>query len=203
MIVIIIMDIYDKLQNKSLKISETKIKISELIEYCNESFNENTILIIKLVSEHKEFLHFTETMKLYQLYVWEYLKYYYNKLKNNMLTNQSKLKQIIKLYGQVISYYDEIDVEIINKTIQDFSNKKEIENLEFSVLQKIHNDVMIKCKTFSKSNKYYKLKENGDKYKDILLKFYGLYLDKKILLKKYYFYKSLKCELINSDLINI
>ena len=134
--------------------------------------------------------------KIYQLYNWEYLKIQYKKCKMKFIKNNSNYKIIIKLYSSIISYYDENEILLINKKIDCYANLKGQANFVFSVLQKNHYNVMIKCKHFVSSPYIIKISEFDKNQKEFLHKIYMNYLEQKLLNNLISQYKSNKIAIL-------
>jgi hypothetical protein len=131
--------INNKLCNKINKINILKDNFNSLI---NKQFEDNIINddIKKHLDDQRELYQFSKLMKIYEYNEWNKLKFnYLNFRKKITLYNKSYLK-IIKLYADIINYFNQDEICTINDKIIFLENENQITNYNYALLCRNHRD---------------------------------------------------------------
>jgi hypothetical protein len=107
-----------KMEEKMERIKTAKNLLMEKIAYAQTNIELNTGKISQNLEEHNEFIHFTELMKVYELYKWKTLKFNYTNIKKKTNLDKKIYKQIIKIYSEVVSYLPDVEAGLLGKNIR-------------------------------------------------------------------------------------
>ena len=118
-----------------------KNKLLEIINIYHENYSINDELIKELIVKHKNYLYLMENVRLSVIYKWDELKHHYRKIKSYIIKNDKLYYNIIKIYGNIIIYFDLNESKIIEKHINDIHCKKNNNIIALRQLSVIHKDV--------------------------------------------------------------
>jgi hypothetical protein len=180
---------------KQIKVEEDKKICIKMISDILILFKKNINSMNVLIDSHNLFLHFVETMQLYELYKWDTLKFNYMQIKKKFNKDKKKYKLLTTLYGNVSNYYTLEEREQYHNMIQmigiDYNNML----YTFVRLNNIHKTINNKCVQFTKNDNYIKIDNITDENQDILIELYQNYIDIKFLNKELSSIKIKKLEL--------
>jgi hypothetical protein len=122
-------------------IEQKKATLFEIINQYHDNYVINNELIQELIVKHKNYLYIMENLKLSVIYKWNELKDDYKKIKSNIMKNDKLYYNIIKIYGNIIIYFDFSESKTIEKHINDINCKKNNNIIALKELSIIHKDV--------------------------------------------------------------
>jgi hypothetical protein len=188
-----LMDFREKYQQieidkKTLKKLITTTK-NELDNDINEIKNNYKIFV--------NFISFAENTHIISLEEWAKIKEEYKKLKKKITIDTKNYIVIVKMYGDLITYYEPEQVKNINDTIDLI--KKKIDNIEIEIkfLQKEYNMIQTKIKSLKKHSKGIIINQNHPKINNIIHKIKMNYDKIKELDKNYQLLKNQKVFVLN------
>lgn len=177
-----------EIDKKTLKKLITTTK-NELDNDINEIKNNYKIFV--------NFISFAENTHIISLEEWAKIKEEYKKLKKKITIDTKNYIVIVKMYGDLITYYEPEQVKNINDTIDLI--KKKIDNIEIEIkfLQKEYNMIQTKIKSLKKHSKGIIINQNHPKINNIIHKIKMNYDKIKELDKNYQLLKNQKVFVLN------
>jgi hypothetical protein len=161
--------------NKREIIENNKLLLQELISKTITSLNENINIIDIEYKINCKFIQFINTINVFETYKWNLIKINYNNIKKNITVNKNNSKKIIKLYSDIINYYEEKEIECINKQIQQINNLNSLVIINFQELKLKHNEIIIK----NKNSKILKIHKQNNNIDNLIIKIFNLHIDLK------------------------
>jgi hypothetical protein len=122
-------------------IDNIKKELFEIIEkyyYNYESYNYN---IKEILIEHKNYIYLMKNLKICIIYKWINLKEDYKLIKSKIIRNDKLYYDIVKIYSNIIVYFDMNESKKIEKQINDIYCKKNNNIIELRELAIIHKEV--------------------------------------------------------------
>ncbi len=164
-----------------------------------EVINNSTDILINIIDnisncsdKHLDFINFVEVTNIYEKYKWEELKKCYKNIKKKVTENKKLYRFIVLKSGECLSYFN----DDIRQKIEDtgIKIKELIDKMVYDqyLLQKIHYNVINKCKYLVKNTSVVKINNINPTIKPVLIKLYENYMQIKITTKKQYFLKKEK-----------
>lgn len=186
---------------KKEKVNESKKKLIELIDETINNTNNNIIQLNKEIDRHNELIDFLNKTHIFQQYYWESIKMDYNIIRKKVTQDKKKYKIITKLYGNIISYYSNNEINEINLRIANIKDMIDKMIFDKIILNKIHTNTRLKCASIN--NNILKIELLSDNIKPIMNKLYNNYDQMKLLNKNLGQLKTqknkLKYEIYNLD----
>ena len=185
------------METKKMEIEKNKTKFRNQIHAIQTNLENNIEIANNLTSNHFEFIKFSETMKIYEIYQWTDLKYTYKNIKEKISKDKKLANKIVKFYGNIINYFDPAEIEYFNnKTVLVHCLNDQM-ILSFYLLSNAHKIVLNKCGSMAKSDVFIKIKQINAIVKPIILKIYENYIDIQILNNKYIKLNHEKAKVLN------
>lgn len=172
------------MEAKKIGIEKDKTEFRNQIHAIQTSLENNIKLVANLTSNHIDFIKFSETMKIYEVYQWADLKYTYKNIKEKINQDKKMTNKIVKFYGNIINYFESAEIEYFNDKIRLVHSLNDQMILSFYLLSKSHKIVHNKCSSMAKTDTIIKIKQINSTIKPILLKIYENYIDIQILNNK-------------------
>ena len=104
-----------------------------------------------------KFIQIINTVNIFEIYKWNIIKIKYVNIKKNITLNKNNNQKILKIYGNIINYYDEQEVLTINKQIQQINDLSMIQVINFQDLKIKYNELSTK-----KNKKILKIYKQND-----------------------------------------
>ena len=168
---------------KQQKVDEDKKTFDGMIATTQELISSTIMKLKNVITNHNDFIHFIDTMNLYELYRWNTLKVEYNNVKKIFNVNKKLYRKLSELYGDVISYYTEDMITKYNNMMKNIGNMNEDMMYTFIQLKKKHKDVYHKSYQYIKNENIIKVENINENNKDVLLDLYQNYIDSKFINK--------------------
>jgi len=162
-------------EKKKLQVHNSKIKLELLINNSLIEIANNIKIINNIINKHKNFINFTELIKIYEIYKWVILKEEYINIKKNVTINKKFHIQIIKIYGTVNNYYNIEEQEDKNKIIKKINNDTDLLIIEWDQLKKIHHDILVKNMNNIRNIKIIKINQKDIKYNKLIEELYEIF----------------------------
>jgi len=134
------------------QIENDKVILDNMIKNANNNLNKDLDTITQVLDKHNDLLSFIEIMKIYEFYKWSDIKRLYSEIKKQVTKDSKLFLNIVRFYGDIISYYPENDMNKMNSTIKNIKNDHDSVLLHFNLLRKKHKDTKIKCGGYIRSN---------------------------------------------------
>lgn len=196
----------EKMNNKINKINILKDKFYLLI---NKQFEDNVIVndINKHLNDCKELYQFSNIMKIYEYNKWNKLKLDYSNIKKKLTLYKKTYIKMIKMYTNIINYFNQDEICIFNDKIKFLQNENQIINYNCAILCRKHLEFLNKCKYLIKNNQVIKIYNSNNSDTNcsielIIKKMYELYYKIKQLNKQNMLLKITKNN-INNEIICI
>lgn len=182
---------------KRQQIEANKVALESMIKIANENLNKDLNIITQVLDKHSDFLSFIEIMKIYEFYKWTDIKKSYIEIKKQITKDSKLFLSIVRLYGNIISYYPEIIINKMNSTIKNIKNDHDSVLLNFNLLRKKHKETTKKCVRYIKSNETTKIYDISPEITPLITKLYKNYIDIKMINKQSNYLRTKKMNLLS------
>jgi len=179
------------------QIENDKVILDNMIKNANNNLNKDLDTITQVLDKHNDLLSFIEIMKIYEFYKWSDIKRLYSEIKKQVTKDSKLFLNIVRFYGDIISYYPENDMNKMNSTIKNIKNDHDSVLLHFNLLRKKHKDTKIKCGGYIRSNDITIIYNIVPEIIPLIIKLYKNYIDIKMINKQYYHLRTKKMNLIS------
>ena len=190
----------ENLNEKIKKINSTKDELFTQIK----DFENNLLIdeINKNLEDHKICYHFSKTMKIYEYYNWKKIKLDYSNIKKRITLHKKLYSKIINIYTNIINYFNQDEISIINDKIIILQNDNQTINYNYTILNQKHNEIINTCKYLIKNKQVIKIYNLNITVEPIIKKIYELYYNIKQVNKQIQLLKSTKNN-INNEILFI
>ena len=122
------------------------LKKTELFDIITNFYNDyeiNNTYLQLIIDKHKNYMYLMNNINISIIYIWIELKDDYKKIKSNINKNNKLYQNIIKLYSNIIVYFNIDESKNIKKKIHDINIKKINNIMALRELSVIHKNICI------------------------------------------------------------
>jgi len=149
-------------------IKNNKSELLKLINNYNNNYIINNNNLKELLLKHKNYMYLMKYCNINIIYKWKELKDNYKIIKSKIIKNDKIYYDIIKLYGNIICYYDNNENKEIEDNIKNIYNKKNNNIIELKQLSIFHKDIYYKHKLFTQNKNILTITVYSDKLNIII-----------------------------------
>lgn len=179
------------------QIENDKVTLDSMIKNAIDNLNKDLNTITQVLDKHNDLLSFIEIMKIYEFYKWTDIKKSYSEIKKQVTKDSKLFLNIVRFYGDIISYYPENAINKMNSTIKNIKDEHDSVLLHFNLLRKKHKETKNKCGGYMRSNEITKIYDIVPEITPLITKLYKNYIDIKMINKQYYYLRTKKMNLIS------